>query len=77
VEIDMRHEQPHGDNTGMTTNELACALMNRLDAPNCLHSLLALMVVMSDELTIERRCRMACSLRDAADMIEERVMPCR
>jgi hypothetical protein len=67
----MRHS-PNSDNTGLSTNELACALMNRLDAPNCLHSLLALMVVMSGDLPIDRLCRMACSLRDAADMIEER-----
>jgi hypothetical protein len=66
---------PYGDNTGLTTPELICALSGRLDATDSLFSVLALMVVMSDELSINKRCRMACSLRDAADMIEERLVP--
>ena len=68
---------PYGDSTGLSTNELICALAGRLDATDSLFSVLALMVVMSDELSISKRCRMACSLRDAAAMIEERVTPCR
>lgn len=66
---------PNSDNTGLTTNELICVLSGRLDATDSLFSLLALMVVMADELPINKRCRMACSLRDAADMIEERPVP--
>jgi hypothetical protein len=55
-----------------TTHELVAALMNRLDTHECLHSLLALMVGMSGELSISRQYRMAGSLRDAASMIEHR-----
>jgi hypothetical protein len=61
---------PYGDNTGLTTNELVCALVGRIDASDSLLALLALMVGMSDELPIDKRYRMACSLRDAAEMVE-------
>ena len=63
---------PHGDHPGISTNELICALLNRLDAPRSLFSLLALMVELSEELSIERQYRMAATLHDAADMIEQR-----
>ena len=64
----MRHE-PFDH---MDTNQLISMLMNRIDAPNCLHSLLALMVVGSEELSIKRQYLMAGSLRDVAEMIERR-----
>jgi hypothetical protein len=67
----MRHE-PFGDHPGISTNELICLLMKRLDAHASLFALLALMAEAADELPINQRCRMACSLRDAADLIEER-----
>ena len=66
----MRHE-PF---SGISTNVLICALLKRFDASDSLFSLLALMVEMSGELPIEKRCRMASSLRDAADMIEEKLV---
>jgi hypothetical protein len=69
----MRHEQPHGDNTGLTTNELVCALVSRFDAPNSLFSLLALQLEMSHALPIHNQLCMAATLRDCADLIEERV----
>jgi hypothetical protein len=65
---------PYGDNTGLTTNELICALVGRIDASDSLLALLGLMVGMSDELPIDKQYRMACSLRDAAGMVEERAM---
>jgi hypothetical protein len=64
----MRHE-PF---SGISTNVLICALLKRFDASDSLFSLLALMVEMSSDLSSDKRCRMACSLRDAADLIEER-----
>ena len=70
----MRHEA-FDDHPGISTNELICALLARLDAKDSLFGLLALMVVMADELSINNRCRMANSLRDAADMVEERLVP--
>jgi hypothetical protein len=66
----MRHE--HGDNTGMTTNELISVLVSRTNAPSCLFSLLALMTEVSVELPIERQYMIAGSLRDAAEIIEQR-----
>src|SRR5882724_11606941 len=68
VEATMRHE-PFDH---MDTNQLISMLINRIDAPNCLHSLLALMVVGSEELSIKRQYLMAGSLRDVAEMIERR-----
>jgi hypothetical protein len=69
----MRHE-PFGDHPGISTNELIFVLMKRLDAHDSLFALLGLMVEMADELPINKRCRMACSLRDCADMIEQRAL---
>jgi hypothetical protein len=63
---------PNGDHLEISTNELVCVLINRLDAPRSLFSLLGLMVEMSEALPIDRKWRMACTLRDAAAMIEER-----
>jgi hypothetical protein len=63
---------PNSDNLPITTNELVCVLVNRLDAPSSLFSLLALMTEVSDALPIDRQYRMAATLRDAADMIEAR-----
>jgi hypothetical protein len=63
---------PNTDNTGLTTHELICALVHRLDAPDCLHSMLALMVEASDALPISKQVRTAGSLIDAAGMILER-----
>jgi hypothetical protein len=67
----MKHT-PYGDNTGLSTHELICALMGRLDASNSLFSLLALMIEMSDRLSIRKQYKMAGSLRDAASLIEQR-----
>jgi hypothetical protein len=63
---------PNGDHLGISTGELVCVLINRLDAPDCLFSLLGLMVEVSNDLPNDRQWRMACTLRDAAAMIEER-----
>jgi hypothetical protein len=63
----MRHE-PFG---GISTNELICLLLKRFDGSDSLFALLALMVEMSDRLSINKRCRWACTLRDAADRVEE------
>jgi hypothetical protein len=63
---------PHGDHLGITTNELICVLMSRLDASRGLFSLLALMVELSEELAIESQDRMAATLHDAADLIQQR-----
>jgi hypothetical protein len=63
---------PNSDNTGLTTNELICAVVNRIDAPDCLHSILALMIEASDALPINKQFRMAATLDDAATMIRER-----
>jgi hypothetical protein len=67
----MRHE-PFDDHPGISTNQLVCELLKRFDASDSLFSLLALMAEMADELPINKRRRMACSLRDCADKIEER-----
>jgi hypothetical protein len=67
----MKHD-PYGDHTGLTTNELICAVIARVDASNCLFTLLALMVEASDGLSISSQYRMAATLRDAASMIEKR-----
>lgn len=69
----MRHE-PFGDHPGTSTNALICMLMARVDTYDSLFALLGLMVEMADELPINKRCRMACSLRDCADMIEQRAL---
>ena len=69
----MKH-RPYGDNTGLTTNELVCVLMSRLDASSCLISLLALMIEVSDELPVDNQWKIAGSLHDAARIIEERPM---
>jgi hypothetical protein len=63
---------PNSDNLGISTNELICALVNRLDAPASLFSLLALMVETSDALPISKQYRMAQSLFDAGELILER-----
>jgi hypothetical protein len=52
------------------TTDLICELAGRLDATRSLFGLLSLMVVTAERLSISRRCRMAASLRDAADLIE-------
>jgi hypothetical protein len=67
----MLHD-PHGDPLGISTAELACMLMSRLDAPQVLFSLLALMIELADEMPIDRQYRIAGSLRDAADTIEQK-----
>ena len=67
----MRHE-PFGDHPGISTNQLICELLSRVDTSNSLHALLALMVGTSDELPIKRQYLMACTLHDAALMIERR-----
>jgi hypothetical protein len=72
----MLHD-PHGDHIEITTNELICTLVSRFDAEQSLFTLLALQIEVSDALSINNQLRMAATLRDAADMIEERVMPCR
>jgi hypothetical protein len=64
--------QPYSDNFKATTSELICAVVNRLDAPASLFSLLALIAEMSGELPIDRQWRTAQSLRDAAEVIEQR-----
>ncbi|MGZ6316308.1 MAG: hypothetical protein ACXWNQ_03535 [Anaerolineales bacterium] len=63
---------PHADPFRATTHELICALIGRLDTTDCLFSLLALMIEMSDHTSIKRQWLMAGSLRDAAEMMEER-----
>jgi len=63
---------PNPDNFKATTSELISAVIHRLDAPNSLHSLLALMVEASDALPINKQFRMAATLDDAATMIRER-----
>jgi hypothetical protein len=63
---------PHGDNTGLSTHELICALSSRLDASDALFSLLALLAETSTELTIDRQRRLAASLHDLAETIEQR-----
>jgi hypothetical protein len=67
----MLHD-PYGDHLGISTNELICALIGRVDASNSLFSLLALMVGVSSELSIERQWRLAASLHDTAELIEAR-----
>jgi hypothetical protein len=67
----MKHD-PYGDNIRLTTAELTCALMARIDASDCLLTLLALMIEASGALPVDRQWRMAGSLRDAAQMIEAR-----
>jgi hypothetical protein len=67
----MRHE-PHGDNLGISTNELICTLVSRVDAPNSLFSLLALLTEVAVELPVHRQYLMAATLHDAAQMIEQR-----
>jgi hypothetical protein len=67
----MKHD-PYGDHFRVSTNELICAVFARVDAPNSLHTLLALMVEMSSELPIRKQYLMAGTLRDAASMIEKR-----
>ncbi len=63
---------PYSDHLGISTNELICVLMRRLDAPRSLFSLLALMIELSEEMSEERQGRMAATLHDAAEMIEQR-----
>jgi hypothetical protein len=70
----MRHHDPHGDHPEITTNELIAVLMSRFDASDCLFTLLALMVEASHGLPINNQFRMACTLRDAADLLEERIL---
>ena len=65
---------PNGDHLGISTNELICVLVARFDAHDSLFALLALMVEAADELPIHKRCRVACSLRDCADIIEQRAL---
>jgi hypothetical protein len=67
----MKHD-PYGDHFAASTNELICTVLARVDASDCLHSLLALMVEESSELSSSKQWRMACSLRDVAAVIEER-----
>jgi hypothetical protein len=69
----MRHD-PFGDNTGLTTPELICALVSRFDASHSLFTLLALQIEMSHALPIDKQCRMAATLRDAADLIEKKAL---
>ena len=64
----MRHES--SDHLGLTTNQLICALVARIDAQDSLFSLLALMIEQASMLPIERQCRLAGTLRDAADIVE-------
>jgi hypothetical protein len=65
--------RPHADPFEASTHELICALLGRLDSSDCLFSMLALMIEMSDHhMPIKKQWLMAGSLRDAADMIEQR-----
>lgn len=68
----MMFHDPNTDHFKATTNELICAIVNRIDTPDCLHSLLGLMVGMSDRLPINKQYHMAATLSDAALMIVER-----
>jgi hypothetical protein len=48
--------------------------MSRFDASNSLFTLLALQLEMSHALPIDNQLRMAATLRDCADMIEQRAL---
>jgi hypothetical protein len=67
----MKHD-PYGDHFEASTNELLCAVFGRVDALDSLHTLLALMVEMSDGLSIKKQYLMAGTLHDAATLIQER-----
>jgi hypothetical protein len=59
------------DVSRLTTGALICELVGRTDATQSLFGLLGLMVAVSDDLSSDRRWRMAGSLRDAAELIEQ------
>ena len=65
----MRHEKT--DDLGLSTNELICVLMRRVDCSRSLFALLALIVEESSARPIGERIHTAEPLRDAADAIEK------
>jgi hypothetical protein len=67
----MKHS-PHGDDTGLTTGQLVCVLVSRIDASDSLFSLLALLAESSEELSVDRQRRLAASLHDLGNLIEQR-----
>ena len=70
----MLHRGAHGDDLPLSTGELICALMGRLDAHKQLFSLLALMVEESGRLSVRDQFLMVGTLFDAANIVGDRLV---